>query len=433
METVQLPITIPPIKGAASPVFTTGRKIVDYQIKDLKKRNPPKDRNRITQYGDIVVALYWALNGPVPYRFIDSLGKQRSHDAGCMGHLYNCSPRFLDFDIDAKGRITGVIPKPEMIAKHNSAAKFNLEKYFSNIGKNSSLSDSIKTDNSREKEIKTSDYLSVGEIYTRENLKQKFSISDATINTGIFRPSGHSSIWIFVTKEKTKDRTQYLDDLNDDVLHWQGQTSGRKDNLIITHETNALEILLFYRKKIYEHAGAGFRFEGRFRYINHHGAQPASFTLRKVPSLVQNLETKIQGIFDPANIDDARRKTLTSIIRRSGQKKFRESLLRAYDGRCAISGCDVFEALEAAHIYPYNGYYTNFVTNGLLLRADLHTLFDLGLVSIEPDGMTVVLVQSLQKSDYGIYFKQPISLPTSIEEQPSKEALKWHFKQFALD
>ena len=56
--------------------------------------------------------------------------------------------------------------------------------------------------------------------------------------------------------------------------------------------------------------------------------------------------------------------------------KFRDALIGAYAGRCAITGCSVLDILEAAHITPYLGPDTNHVTNGLLLRADLHTLFD---------------------------------------------------------
>jgi len=48
-----------------------------------------------------------------------------------------------------------------------------------------------------------------------------------------------------------------------------------------------------------------------------------------------------------------------------------------------ISGCNVQEALEAAHIRPYSECGTNKIANGLLLRADLHTLFDLHLMSLD--------------------------------------------------
>jgi putative restriction endonuclease len=55
--------------------------------------------------------------------------------------------------------------------------------------------------------MKTSDRLQVGSIYTRQDLRDKFKINDATINTGIFRPKDHGSIWLFITQKKSSDMT----------------------------------------------------------------------------------------------------------------------------------------------------------------------------------------------------------------------------------
>jgi hypothetical protein len=74
----------------------------------------------------------------------------------------------------------------------------------------------------------TSDHLEVGSIYTRNDLKAKFDIKDSTINTGIFRPKGHDSIWLFVTEEKTPDRTPYSDLLQGDELFTDGQSAQRR-------------------------------------------------------------------------------------------------------------------------------------------------------------------------------------------------------------
>lgn len=72
-----------------------------------------------------------------------------------------------------------------------------------------------------------------------------------------------------------------------------------------------------------------------------------------------------------------------AISARRGQQDFRKRLLAAYRGRCCISGCAVTELLEAAHIRPHASEPCYATRNGLLLRADLHTLFDLGLLSID--------------------------------------------------
>jgi hypothetical protein len=128
----------------------------------------------------------------------------------------------------------------------------------------------------------TSSKLQPGEVYTREQLRQMFNISDQTIYTGIFRPAGHNAIWLFVTERKSGDMTEYNDFLDGDTLNWDGQTSGRKDQMIISHEQNGLELLVFYRKRKQEHPGAGFRYEGRFRYKTHAGGNLTHFTLQRV-------------------------------------------------------------------------------------------------------------------------------------------------------
>lgn len=131
--------------------------------------------------------------------------------------------------------------------------------------------------------MRTSRKLTVGEVYSRARLKQLFEIRDATINTGIFQPAGHESVWLFVTEEKTPDRTPYDDKLTGDTLEWDGQTSGRKDGLIIEHSVRGIELLVFYRRKKYEFPNAGFRYEGVFEYVAHRGSTPAHFTLRRAP------------------------------------------------------------------------------------------------------------------------------------------------------
>jgi hypothetical protein len=128
----------------------------------------------------------------------------------------------------------------------------------------------------------TSSHLQRGEIYTRADLRQTFNIADQTLFTGVFRPAGHDSIWIFVTERKSGDMTEYTDFLDGDTLYWDGQMSGRRDQRIIEHERNGLELLVFYRAKKLEFAGAGFRYEGRFRYAAHTGANPTHFTLQRL-------------------------------------------------------------------------------------------------------------------------------------------------------
>lgn len=131
--------------------------------------------------------------------------------------------------------------------------------------------------------------------------------------------------------------------------------------------------------------------------------------------------------FEPSNVNDERFRTQASIVQRQGQGQFRSALLLAYGKCCAISGCNVVEALEAAHIYPYLGINTNVVPNGLLLRSDLHALYDLGLIAIDPVNFEVAISPRLQGTTHGHFAGRRISLPAKIEDLPSVAALQMQF------
>jgi hypothetical protein len=132
------------------------------------------------------------------------------------------------------------------------------------------------------------------------------------------------------------------------------------------------------------------------------------------------------GVFDPGNLLDARERIMAAIVRRYGQPAFRRQLLQAYEGKCAISGCDVEAALDAAHIVPYRRPKTNHPANGLLLRTDLHTLFDLGLIAIETKTMTVLIAPSLVGTCYQQYAGTQLYIPSDPASCPSCEALDQH-------
>jgi len=123
--------------------------------------------------------------------------------------------------------------------------------------------------------------LTIGNIYTRAELKDLFAIKDATIYNGVFRLSDRHEIWLFVTKRKQADRVQYIDELAGNELHWQGQSLGRTDDLIINHKQDGNAILVFYRTAKDQYPGSGFRLEGQFDYVSHSGREPANFILKR--------------------------------------------------------------------------------------------------------------------------------------------------------
>ena len=103
-----------------------------------------------------------------------------------------------------------------------------------------------------------------------------------------------------------------------------------------------------------------------------------------------------------------------------------------YGGPAALRVVDV---LEAAHITPHLGPETNHPTNGLLLRADLHTLFDCGLIGVDSDSRAVVLHERLRGSEYEALRGRPIRRPALESEAPSAKALRRHMDAsgFAAD
>ena len=89
--------------------------------------------------------------------------------------------------------------------------------------------------------------------------------------------------------------------------------------------------------------------------------------------------------------------------------------------------CTAVAVLEAAHILPYRGEHTHRVDNGLLLRSDLHTLFDLGLLWITADH-TVAIAAALTGTEYEALHGQPMRLPERVEHHPNPAHLADHAK-----
>ena len=107
--------------------------------------------------------------------------------------------------------------------------------------------------------------------------------------------------------------------------------------------------------------------------------------------------------------------------------RFCASLLEAYGFRCAITRCDIQESLEAAHITPHASGGPSTTQNGLLLRADLHSLFDLHLISVDPSTWTVLVNPKILKTDFGSkLFGASFSTPHETDHRPSQARLIEH-------
>ena len=122
---------------------------------------------------------------------------------------------------------------------------------------------------------------------------------------------------------------------------------------------------------------------------------------------------------------------------RLGQGGFRVVVTDAYRRRCAITGESTLPVLEAAHIRPYAAEGPHAIENGLLLRSDMHILFDKGLLTVTPDLRLEVSSQiqeqySNGKLYYSYHGQELRSLPEGTFERPSREFLAWHNEQVFL-
>lgn len=121
-----------------------------------------------------------------------------------------------------------------------------------------------------------------------------------------------------------------------------------------------------------------------------------------------------------------------SVRERPGQAKFRRELKLYYGNRCCISGCTVTEVLEGAHIDPYQNPASDHVQNGLLLRADLHTLFDRHLIAIHPDTLEVHVSKRLRDpAGYAAWHGVTLRVPDEPTHRPDLGALRrrWRNRQ----
>jgi putative restriction endonuclease len=115
---------------------------------------------------------------------------------------------------------------------------------------------------------------------------------------------------------------------------------------------------------------------------------------------------------------------------RLGQGIFRVGVIDAYGRACAVSGEHSLPALEAAHIRPYATGGEHQVTNGLLLRSDIHRLFDKGYITVTPSYR--VEVSKRLREDfkngraYYPFHGQSIQPPTNPVEAPDPRQLQWH-------
>lgn len=118
------------------------------------------------------------------------------------------------------------------------------------------------------------------------------------------------------------------------------------------------------------------------------------------------------------------------VRRRLGQGAFRVLVTDTYERRCAVTQERVLPVLEAAHIKPVAAGGAHRIENGLLLRSDVHTLFDRGYVTVSPDHRIHVsrrLREDFHNGEHYLSFEgKKMWLPKDPQDRPDPGFLEWH-------
>jgi hypothetical protein len=116
----------------------------------------------------------------------------------------------------------------------------------------------------------------------------------------------------------------------------------------------------------------------------------------------------------------------STIVNRPGAQEFRAKVLKEYENRCAVTGSTCLETIDVAHIVPYHGIESDHVQNAIPLRADLHRLFDRGLIRFDyshPKTEILIQIDNQIREEYGDLVQKKLTLPINPDSRPSLAAL----------
>lgn len=130
--------------------------------------------------------------------------------------------------------------------------------------------------------------------------------------------------------------------------------------------------------------------------------------------------------------ESARHGKPRTVVPRLGQGSFRIMISDAYGRRCAITKERTLPALEAAHIHRYSWGGEHSLSNGVLLRSDLHRLFDKGYLTINPKTMRLVVSKRIREEfengrDYYRLENELLQTPTNPNAMPAIDKLQYHY------
>lgn len=229
--------------------------------------------------------------------------------------------------------------------------------------------------------------------------------SEWGLTTGFRKIRGSDMVWAYFVKP---DGTIRAAGRVREQPHWK-------------HEWGRWAIWIDWDQALTERLGREpIHFEEYRQHVQQSAIEASATTTRLLRARLEGDQSQTQRKREAA-VRFARRE----VESRLGQGDFRRELLRAYNNRCAVTGCSVVSLLEAAHIRGVRDGGDHSVTNGLLLRADIHSLFDVGMLWIDTD-MRVCVDRRIPDPDYRKYHRVHLQLPSARSDQPRKAALRRH-------
>lgn len=241
----------------------------------------------------------------------------------------------------------------------------------------------------------------IGSSYSRKEISALLSTNDSNINNGLFKPKDKNFAIIFVTENKSKDRTPYKDMLEGNILEWDGQLKGRTDKLVINHARLGLDLILMYRFSRNERPDHSFVCLGRLAYTNHEGSNPTHFYLRLLDAnvLVDPLDDreKLHPLFRMGNEG----KRIESVARRfERNRKLRELALKLRGSICELCSFDFEQTYgtigegfaEVHHVIPLSEvgeeHETDVMRDLIVLCSNCHSMIHRSKPAMHPDELS---------------------------------------------
>jgi 5-methylcytosine-specific restriction protein A len=193
---------------------------------------------------------------------------------------------------------------------------------------------------------KSSASLDLLTVYSRDELRDQFHLSDAIISEGVFRQPDARSVWLFVTAENTRGASRVGGFFDGLVLLFESPVKGRGGSLILNHERDGNEIIVFYRKKKREFANYGFRYLGRFGLAPPSQAQtgmPPRLVLLPLDVMTDDADGALVAAGpNPSPFEKGTGKTRIQ-TRIERDPALRAQAIRIHGARCSACGFDFAE------------------------------------------------------------------------------------------